>query len=471
MSSTEPSSDALQRLFLDPDAQLGQTWLHSARIPFSKDSLHSLVLASKTPSIAKARATYGHFRMASQMHKVSGTYWKRDQELASFLQQEPIRLNPSLMQDNFACLASLRKEAIGGLLLVTQQYSSDGAISEPYITVVAAPSLATLGQFSLSVPAGLLYSDFWDGSVLAGYGLPTPAGLHCPILTATEGFSRAIKLPGVVDLFTELQPMLFPFGEQLAAPVKFPTGRIYRSFFLPEVCGLPLGMAWPMTLSFADFYASIFSLKSAYAHFLPVLTTLRSELTLWLEAVQLDPLLFVSPYIPFLEVHDSGYPDIETGVAPEALVNSKAFSPLHKMVHGFLWRLTCDSMLATGTIEAQKHLQTFLSRGETAITASSYFVDHIPGRLCPNFAYHFQVVACWPTCIDPLADLAKLPLVLARAQEYAPMAIDLHIPIHLPLTLVTHDCQLSESHKWSTPRFSYPSKCKTLIMTMADNKN
>jgi hypothetical protein len=36
------------------------------------------------------------------------------------------------------------------------------------------------------------------------------------------------------------------------------------------------------------------------------------------------------------------------------------------------------------------------------------------------------------------------------------MAIDLHIPIHPSLTLVTCDCQLSESHKGSTPRFSYP---------------
>jgi hypothetical protein len=155
--------------------------------------------------------------------------------------------------------------------------------------------------------------------------------------------------------------MFFPFGEQLAAPITFHTGRIHWAFFLPEVCGLPLGMAWPMMLSFTDFYASIISLKSAYSHFLPVLTALQPELTTCLEAVQQDPLCFVSPCIPFLEVHDSGYPDIETGVAPEALVDCRAFSPLHKMVHGFLWRLTCNSILATGTIVAQKHLQTFLS--------------------------------------------------------------------------------------------------------------
>jgi hypothetical protein len=92
-----------------------------------------------------------------------------------------------------------------------------------------------------------------------------------------------------------------------------------------------------------------------------------------------------------------------------------------------------------------------------AITASSYFGDHISGLLCPNFAYHFNVVSRWPTHIDPLADLAKLPMVSERAQEYAPMAIDLHVPTHPPLTLITRDKKMLEDHRRTTPRFSYPN--------------
>jgi hypothetical protein len=132
MSTNAPSAEALQRLFLDPDAPLGHAWLLSARIPFSDDSLQNLVLASKIPSLAKARTTYGHFRTASQMHKETGTYWKPDPELASHLQQEPRRLNPLVKQDIIARLASLRKEAIGGVLLVTQHYAKDGTTSAPY---------------------------------------------------------------------------------------------------------------------------------------------------------------------------------------------------------------------------------------------------------------------------------------------------------------------------------------------------
>jgi hypothetical protein len=104
-------------------------------------------------------------------------------------------------------------------------------------------------------------------------------------------------------------------------------------------------------------------------------------------------------------------------MAPEALIDCCAFLPLQEMAHGFIWRLTCDSILAIGTVEAQKYLQTFLSRGKTAIMVSLYFGDNIPGRLCPNFAYHFTVFAHWPTHIDPLADLAKLPCISKRASR------------------------------------------------------
>jgi hypothetical protein len=76
----------------------------------------------------------------------------------------------------------------------------------------------------------------------------------------------------------------------------------------------------------------------------------------------------------------------------------------------------------------------------------SYFRDQIPVYLCPNFAYHFQVFARWLTRVDPLANLAKLPLVSEQAQEYAPMAIDLHFPIHLPLAMITRNRQLLENH-------------------------
>jgi hypothetical protein len=56
--------------------------------------------------------------------------------------------------------------------------------------------------------------------------------------------------------------------------VSTPTGTVYRAIFLPEVSNLPVGMAWPTTISYNDFYSSVHGLKGGYAHFLTVLTTL-----------------------------------------------------------------------------------------------------------------------------------------------------------------------------------------------------
>jgi hypothetical protein len=42
-----------------------------------------------------------------------------------------------------------------------------------------------------------------------------------------------------------------------------------------------------------------------------------------------------------------------------------------EMAHEFVWRLTCDVVLTTGSQEAQTALAEYLARGGTAITSSS----------------------------------------------------------------------------------------------------
>jgi hypothetical protein len=59
MSSVSPAHEVLKHLFLAEDALLGQTWFQTTCIPLSADSLHHLVLASKIPSVVKARDVYG----------------------------------------------------------------------------------------------------------------------------------------------------------------------------------------------------------------------------------------------------------------------------------------------------------------------------------------------------------------------------------------------------------------------------
>jgi hypothetical protein len=240
--TTETSAEALPRLFLAPKAPLGKTWLTSTGNIVSNESLHCLVMASTVPPIAKARNMYGHFRTASQMNKVSGIYWKPDAALKTYLQQEPLRLNPHPLQPKLERLQSLYSDTVGSILLVTKQFHPDGTASPAYITIVTAPALAPLGPFSAEDPPGITISDYWDESVLAPYSIKIGDSPHCPMLAATEGFSRLVNLPGTSDFLNDSQPLLFPLGEHMASQIQTPTGAITRAFFLPEVCNIPLGM-------------------------------------------------------------------------------------------------------------------------------------------------------------------------------------------------------------------------------------
>jgi hypothetical protein len=140
---------------------MGQTRLLSTRIPLLDAALHHLALASKVPLITKARDAYGHFCTARQMNKVSGRYWQPDPDVMNLLKQTYQLLNPQSAPTPMVRLSSLRSDAIGGILLVTQQYAPDGTTSQPYITTVgAAPAMATLGLLDENTPPGYSFLDF-----------------------------------------------------------------------------------------------------------------------------------------------------------------------------------------------------------------------------------------------------------------------------------------------------------------------
>ena len=94
------------------------------------------------------------------MHKVSGTYWAPGLEMVTCIKQESTHLNPIPELDPLAQLDMLHCDLVGGILLVTQHFAPDGTSTPPYITVAAAPALATLGSFLATDPPGFAYSKF-----------------------------------------------------------------------------------------------------------------------------------------------------------------------------------------------------------------------------------------------------------------------------------------------------------------------
>jgi hypothetical protein len=100
---------------------------------------------------------------------------------------------------------------------------------------------------------------------------------------------------------------------------------------------------------------------------------------------------------PFLPLYDKHFPVIDTGNWPDTVQDTDGFSPLMDMLNGHVWRLWCDRILTTKSKMNRQYLETYLSLGASAITADTYLGADIPGRFCPNYAYHFTVVNGWPT--------------------------------------------------------------------------
>jgi hypothetical protein len=80
-------------------------------------------------------------------------------------------------------------EPIGCILLVVHAASPG---SFPFITLVATSSMATLGAESPGNPPGIFLPNIWQALVLEPFAaILDMEHPHCPILAASEGFSRA----------------------------------------------------------------------------------------------------------------------------------------------------------------------------------------------------------------------------------------------------------------------------------------
>jgi hypothetical protein len=355
-------------------------------------------------------------------------------------------------------LEQLRTDAIGGILLVTTVIEDDGTKSEPFITILAAPSVVTYAK-----PAkenGVLYGDVWEGMVLCRFrpALDTAVS-HCPLIGAQEGYSRAPKLKtGIFHLLQDAQPLFLPEGELLCKEVEFESTDYPRAIFLPEVCNFPVGMRWPIDVGYKDFHQSIQgALGLAGQVFQQMIKALQPTLVEWFAAIETDATVFAVQSCPFIPFYDDNYPAIYTGDWPNVVIDQEGFSPLVDMLNGHLWRIWCNCILTTESKLNRQYLQKFLEIGESAIVPETYLGAKYPGRFCPNFAHHFQVTNGWPTDTKTTQFLREFHhphIISSQASQFDPTDIDLHQP-QLELTAFqTREELMSETHKKKTPKYT-----------------
>jgi hypothetical protein len=268
---------------------------------------------------------YGHFRSKTQMKSVPGRYWQENPTPG--IQTEVERLNaPDL--DAASRLRLLRTGSVGGILVVTRLYDSTGPTTVPFLTILAAPAVTTYDE--TSVDQGVILEDLWDDSALAGFDPTLDApGTNCPVLAAQEGFSRDPTLTSNIEsLLVDAQPLLIPEGQKLGGIVTLDDESYPLPFLLPEVCNFPLGMRWPLDISFLDLATSIrVALGKTYAPFQTVLQVLQPRLEPWLLAISAHPTRFQVSSCRFLPVYDAHFPNMDTGLWPASTSDPESFLP------------------------------------------------------------------------------------------------------------------------------------------------
>jgi hypothetical protein len=399
---------------------------------------------------------YGHFRTKTQMKLTPGRYWLDDP--TSSLKKDATSLNDQTMNMEDR-LSLIRTGNVGGILMVTRLYDHDGPTTESFITILAAPSMATYDPSS-SEP-GVSLDDIWDETALTGFDPSLDlTSVTRPLMAATEGYSRATKdLTGQIqDILLDAQPILIPEGQDLGRQVLIGAQAHLRAFLLPEVCNLPVGLRWPTDIGIHDFTASIkAALGKSSGHFETVIQALKPHLDEWFRNVATHPLRFQISGCRFLSFYDDHFPKMDSGEWPPSATDPEAFSPMLDMMNGFAWRVWCERQATTATVLNRNYLTSYLAMGSTAVTAGTYLGAAFPGRFCPNYAYHFKMNG-WPTdsatstAPGYLLQFERLSLISWHAQQHTRIAVNLHDSQSDDLLpLQTTEQKSSTAHKDRTP--------------------
>jgi hypothetical protein len=455
-------ASSFDRLFRDPDGLLGSVFLDSISPTLSLTSLPRLVVTKGLIEASQAKSTYGHWRTKTQCRSDPTLhYWKNPSDLPEFLHDATLALNPTALSSLPERIQTFRTAPIGCILVVTQRVTAESADnpSPPVIMLLAAPSMATIPSPLIPGEApGILYEDIWDATVTTTFAdLINSEDPHCPVLAASEGFSRAVVSATPKLYLDDAKPLFFPSGELLCETVAMSTGTTYRSYFLPEVCSPPIGLIWPTDIGYDLFTESIQALGRPYKSFLQTIEALEPSLSVWFLEVTIHPEKFSVPSWDYIAEISTAFPSLEPdGVYPTAITDPRGFSPLADMRYGFLWRLHCDRVLTMTTGPGLQHFRTFLTRGAEGITAATYLGAAIPGQFCPNFGFHFKPHNnVWPTDTNPIEHFSTSALVSLEARDYDPVTIEVHGDRWAPIpSLLSRDQLSTLRHREATPKHS-----------------
>jgi hypothetical protein len=217
---------------------------------------------------------------------------------------------------------TLQRKPVGGILAEIRHWNPDTSVFGPaVIRLLAAPALATLGDFPFATVPGLILLDVWDPDIVAPILGELPLVESCPLMAGTAGLSRDMGSISMAAILQNSAPVLIPDGLAVSSTVPHGDVDINRAIFLPELAHMPVGHCWPIEgLTLQDLTDSIrltsVSRATVCGPFLALLSESALVFQAWLDAARVNPGAFQVDSFYYQDVEQL-FPDLATGTEPE----------------------------------------------------------------------------------------------------------------------------------------------------------
>ena len=178
--------------FYGEGGSIGPAFLTEAGVNLSIRSVHHSVVTTGGPMSAyQIKQQFGHAVTQTKARELKGT--PLFQAPAALL----LTMKKQLMDWNTLTpvesrLVTLQRQPVGGMLAVVQHWNPETRTFSPaVIRLLAAPSIATLGDLPVETLPSLLLSDVWNPDIIAPVLGDLPLAESCPIMAGTAGLSRS----------------------------------------------------------------------------------------------------------------------------------------------------------------------------------------------------------------------------------------------------------------------------------------
>jgi hypothetical protein len=219
--------------FYGEGGRIGPALLTEAGVNLSIRSVHHSVVTTGGPMSAhQIKTQFGHAVTLTKGRELKGMpLFQAPAALLLTMKKQFMNWNTLTPLDGR--LVTLQRQPVGGMLAVVQHWNPEtGTFSPAVIRLLAAPSIATLGDLPDETPPSLLLSHVWDPDIVAPVLGDLPLEESCPIMAGTAGLSREMSDLSMQTILQTTAPVFIPDGLAASAIVTRGAAKVTRVLFL-----------------------------------------------------------------------------------------------------------------------------------------------------------------------------------------------------------------------------------------------